>query len=149
MLIGPLFNKLFIRIKVWIRRHIKSIKQLAISNIRWNCIILMSIAIAITWCPSSSSSSVVLRKLFQRSSPLKPLDQLEPNLVWIITRVSTEHVCSLNFTYISYGFWNKGRNVLTFSKFDEKRAITSRFSAKLQGCQILMCWSFIRDKGKV
>ena len=29
-------------------------------------------------------ASVVPRKLFQRSSPLKLLDQLEPNLVWII-----------------------------------------------------------------
>jgi hypothetical protein len=35
------------------------------------------------------ASVVVRRKLFQRSSPLKLLDQLEPNLVWIITRVSS------------------------------------------------------------
>jgi hypothetical protein len=48
-------------------------------------------AIAITWRPSSSSvvrpSSVVRRKLFQKSFPLKVLDQWKPNLVWIITRV--------------------------------------------------------------
>jgi hypothetical protein len=39
---SPLFSKFFIRIKVWIRRHVKSMKQLVISNIRWNCIVLMS-----------------------------------------------------------------------------------------------------------
>ena len=44
-------------------------------------------AIAITWRPSSSS--VVRRKLFQKSSPLKVQDQWKPNLVWIITRVSS------------------------------------------------------------
>ena len=33
--------------------------------------------------------SVVRRKLFQKSSPLKVLDQWKPNLVWIITRVSS------------------------------------------------------------
>jgi hypothetical protein len=33
--------------------------------------------------------AVVRRKLFQRSSPLKLLDQLEPKLVWIITRMSS------------------------------------------------------------
>jgi hypothetical protein len=41
-------------------------------------------AILITWRPSSSY--VVRRKLFQKSSPLKVLDQWKPNLVWIITR---------------------------------------------------------------
>ena len=44
-------------------------------------------AIAITWRPSLSS--VVRRKLFQKSSPLKVLVQWKPNLVWIITRVSS------------------------------------------------------------
>ena len=39
---SPLFSKFFIRIKVWIRQHVKSMKQLVISNIRWNCIVLMS-----------------------------------------------------------------------------------------------------------
>ena len=33
--------------------------------------------------------SVVRRKLFKKSSPLKILDQWKPNLVWIITRVSS------------------------------------------------------------
>ena len=49
----------------------------------------------------------------------------------------TEHVCSLNSTSISYSFWNKGRTVLQFRKFDEKRAITPKwvmgFTSKLQG----------------
>jgi hypothetical protein len=49
-------------------------------------------AIAITWRPSSSS--VVRRKLFQKSSPLKVLDQWKPNLVWIITRVSSSKIVS-------------------------------------------------------
>jgi hypothetical protein len=31
-----------------------------------------------------------------------------------------EHVCSLNLTSISYSFWNKGRKVLKFWKFDKK-----------------------------
>ena len=49
-------------------------------------------AIAITWRPSSSS--VVRRKLFQKSSPLKVLDQWKPNFVWIITRVSSFKIVS-------------------------------------------------------
>ena len=48
-------------------------------------------AILITWRPSSS---VVRRKLFQKSSPLKVLDQWKPNLVWIITRVSSFKIVS-------------------------------------------------------
>ena len=39
-------------------------------------------------------SSVVRRKLFQKSSPLKVLDQWKPNLVWIITRVSSFKIVS-------------------------------------------------------
>jgi hypothetical protein len=39
-------------------------------------------------------SSVVRRKLFQKSSPLKVLDQWKPNLVWIITRVSSLKIVS-------------------------------------------------------
>jgi hypothetical protein len=38
---------------------------------------------------------------------------------------------------VSYSFWNKGRKVLKFWKFDEKREITprwvTRFTSKLQG----------------
>ena len=49
-------------------------------------------AIAITW--RSSSSSVIRRKLFQKSSPLKVLDHWKPNLVWIITRVSSFKIVS-------------------------------------------------------
>ena len=55
-------------------------------------------AIVITWRSSSSSvirpSSVVRRKLFQKSSPLKVQDQWKPNLVWIITRVSSFKIVS-------------------------------------------------------
>ena len=39
-------------------------------------------------------ASVVRRKLFQKSSPLKVLDQWKPNLVWIITRVSNFKIVS-------------------------------------------------------
>ena len=39
-------------------------------------------------------SVVVRRKLFQKSSPLKVLDQWKPNLVWIITRVSSSKIVS-------------------------------------------------------
>ena len=35
-----------------------------------------------------------LSKLFQKSSPLKPLGQFKPNLVWIITRVSSFKIVS-------------------------------------------------------
>ena len=38
-----------------------------------------------------------------------------------------EHFCNLNLTSISYRFWNKGRKVLKFRKFDEKRAITPKW----------------------
>jgi hypothetical protein len=44
------------------------------------------------WHPSSSV--VVCRKLLKKSSPLKVLDQLKPNLVWIITRVSSLKIVS-------------------------------------------------------
>jgi hypothetical protein len=47
------------------------------------------------------------------------------------------HFCNLNLTSISYSFWNKGRKVLKFWKFDEKRAITPTwvmgFTSKLHG----------------
>jgi hypothetical protein len=46
------------------------------------------------------------------------------------------HICNLNLTSISYRFWNKGRKVLKYWQFDEKRAITPRwvirFTSKLQ-----------------
>jgi hypothetical protein len=41
-----------------------------------------------------SSVVVVSHKLFQKSSPLKVLDQWKPNLVWIITRVSSFKIVS-------------------------------------------------------
>ena len=41
-----------------------------------------------------ASVVVVRRKLFQKSSPLKILDQWKPNLVWIITRVSSFKIVS-------------------------------------------------------
>jgi hypothetical protein len=31
-----------------------------------------------------------------------------------------EHVCSLNLTFISYSFLNKGQKVLKFRKFNKK-----------------------------
>ena len=37
-----------------------------------------------------------------------------------------EHVCSLNLTSISYSFWNKGRKVLKFWKFDGKKGNNSK-----------------------
>jgi hypothetical protein len=39
-------------------------------------------------------ASVVRRKLFQKSSPLKVLDQWKPNFVWIITMVSSFKIVS-------------------------------------------------------
>ena len=49
-------------------------------------------AIAITWRPSY----VVCRKRFQKSFPLKLLDQLKSNLVWIFTRVSSFKIVSVD-----------------------------------------------------
>ena len=43
----------------------------------------------VSYCYHLASVVVVRRKLFQKSSPLKVLDQWKPNLVWIITRVSS------------------------------------------------------------
>jgi hypothetical protein len=37
-----------------------------------------------------------------------------------------EHVCSLNLTFISNSFWNKGGKVLTWWKFDEKKGNNSK-----------------------
>jgi hypothetical protein len=56
-------------------------------------------AFAMAWRPSSVvrpsvRPSVVRRKPFRKSSPLKLLDQLKPNLVWIITRVSSFKIMS-------------------------------------------------------
>jgi hypothetical protein len=53
-----------------------------------------------------------------------------------------EHVFSLHSTYISYSFWNKGWKVLTFSKFDEKRAITSRWVIRIRLGVIALFSSF-------
>jgi hypothetical protein len=48
-----------------------------------------------------------------------------------------EHFCSLNLTFISYSFWNKGRKVLKCWKSYEQREITPNrvmwFTSKLQG----------------
>ena len=43
----------------------------------------------VSYCHHLASVDVVHRKLFQKSSPLKVLDQWKSNLVWIITRVSS------------------------------------------------------------
>jgi hypothetical protein len=59
-----------------------------------------------------------------------------------------EHVCSLNLTFISNSFWNKGRKVLKCWKFDEKMEITPKwvtgFTSKLHGRQILTCWTCLQ-----
>ena len=48
----------------------------------------------VSYCHHLASVVVVCRKLFQKSSPLKVLDQWKPNLVWIITRVSSFKIVS-------------------------------------------------------
>ena len=42
-----------------------------------------------------------------------------------------EHVCCLNLTSISYSFWNKGQNVLTFWKYDEKKGNYSKMGTQI------------------
>jgi hypothetical protein len=63
---------------------------------------------------------------------------------------NAEHVCSLNLTFISNSFWNKGRKVLKCWKFDEKREIIPKwvmgFTSKLHGRQILTCWTCLQFK---
>ena len=52
-----------------------------------------------------------------------------------------EHVCSLNLTSISYIFWNNGRKVLKFWKFDEKRAITPKWVIGfIKNCRVGRSW---------
>ena len=48
----------------------------------------------VSYCHHLASVVVVRRKLFQKSSPLKVLDQWKPNLVWINTRVSSFKIVS-------------------------------------------------------
>jgi hypothetical protein len=48
----------------------------------------------VSYCHHSTSVSVVPRRLFQKSSPLKVLNQWKPNLVRIITRVSSFKIVS-------------------------------------------------------
>ena len=48
----------------------------------------------VSYCHHLASVVVVRRKLFQKSSPLKLLNQLKQNLVWIITRVSSFKIVS-------------------------------------------------------
>jgi hypothetical protein len=48
----------------------------------------------VSYCHHLASVVVVRRKLFQKSSPLKVQDQWKPNLVWIITRVSSFKIVS-------------------------------------------------------
>jgi hypothetical protein len=50
----------------------------------------------VSYCHHLASVVVVRRKLFQKSSPLKVLDQWTPNLVWMITRVSSFKIMSGN-----------------------------------------------------
>ena len=51
-------------------------------------------AIAITWRPS---------KLFQKSSPLKPLGQFKPNLAWIILRGFHLKLCPMTLLTNHHG----------------------------------------------
>jgi hypothetical protein len=52
-----------------------------------------------------------------------------------------EHFCSLNLTSNSYCFWNKGRQVLKFWKFDEKRAITPKWVIGfIKNCRVGRSW---------
>jgi hypothetical protein len=48
----------------------------------------------VSYCHHLASVVVVRRKPFQKSSPLKVQDQWKPNLVWIITRVSSFKIVS-------------------------------------------------------
>jgi hypothetical protein len=48
----------------------------------------------VSYCHHLASVVVVRRKIFQKSSLLKVLDQWKPNLVWIITRVSSFKIVS-------------------------------------------------------
>ena len=52
------------------------------------------------------------RTSFQRSSPLKLLDQLEPNLVWIITRVSSFKIVSGDAVHPEFAKLHMGLVVL-------------------------------------
>ena len=48
----------------------------------------------VSYCYHLASVVVVRRKLFKKSSPLKVLDQWKPNLVWIITMLSSFKIVS-------------------------------------------------------
>jgi hypothetical protein len=69
---------------------------------------------------------------FQHFNTFRPLFQklLEINVQFKLQTCSAcwhaEHVSSLNLTFISNSFWNKGRKVLKCWKFDEKREITPK-----------------------
>ena len=73
--------------------HIKII----LGCIKWHFICLFSSPDPkghVSYCHHLASVVVARRKLFQKSSPLKVLDQWKPNLVWIITRVSSFKIVS-------------------------------------------------------
>jgi hypothetical protein len=46
------------------------------------------------------------------------------SIFFILILFVLEHVCSFNLPSVCYSFWNKGRKVLKFWKFTEKREIT-------------------------
>ena len=50
--------------------------------------------IHVSYCHHLAYVVVVRHKLFQKSSPLKVLDQWKPNWVWIITKVSSFKIVS-------------------------------------------------------
>ena len=101
----------------------------------------------VSYCHHLASVVVVRRKLFQKSSPLKLLDQLKPNLVWIITMVSSFKivsgdaptnmaVVSKNRTYGKIaGFW-----VITQKPVNNIRNLT--WDENDQHSKIYLPWNF-------
>ena len=74
-------------------------------------------AIAITWRPSS------ICKLFQKSSPLKPLGQFKPNMAWIILRgfplkvMSDSHALHPRWPpLLKIDFFSNGQNCFILSQ---------------------------------
>ena len=74
-------------------------------------ILFFTLSLYVSYWHHLESVIVVRGKLFQRSSPLKLLDQLEPNLVCIITRVSSFKIVSGDAVHQST--WFLGNNSIT------------------------------------
>jgi hypothetical protein len=65
-------------------------------------------------------ASIVRCKLFQKSSPLKVLNQWKPKLVWIITRVSSFKIVSGDAVHKLFSFFPTDSFV---GKFRRKKSI--------------------------